>query len=156
MAAHGSGSHTADGVNRRVSVSEVAGWLSDDSKVRVAGVDADGILRGKIMDKDKFLSSIAGGFGMSSAIFAWDIHDAMFPADTIAGTEIDGFADFVAHPDLSSYRRLPSEDNIPFFLLNFSVDGEPMFACPRNLLRGVCADLAAVGLRARAGGVFVS
>ncbi|KAJ3955567.1 hypothetical protein N0V92_007919 [Colletotrichum tropicale] len=107
--------------------------LANDEKVRVAGVDADGILRGKIMDKEKFLSCITGGFGMSSAIFAWDIHDVLFTTETKIATSEDGFADFVAFPDLSSFRRLPTEDDIPFFLLSFAVGNDPVFACPRGM-----------------------
>ncbi|KXH27468.1 glutamine synthetase [Colletotrichum salicis] len=86
-------------------------------KLRVAGVDADGVLRGKIMSKEKFLSSISTGFGMSSAIFAWDIHDVLFTTKTEIARGEDGFADFIAYLDLASFRRLPTEDNIPFFLL---------------------------------------
>ena len=37
--------------------------LKDDNKVKVAGIDADGVLRGKVMSKDKFLSALKSGFG---------------------------------------------------------------------------------------------
>jgi glutamine synthetase len=40
--------------------------------VKVAGVDLDGILRGKYMAKDKFFSAVKGGFGFCSVIFGWD------------------------------------------------------------------------------------
>ncbi|KAF4833895.1 Type-1 glutamine synthetase 2 [Colletotrichum tropicale] len=43
--------------------------LANDEKVKVAGVDADVILRGKIMDREKFLSSISSGFGMMELEF---------------------------------------------------------------------------------------
>jgi len=37
------------------------------------GVDVDGVLRGKIMSKDKFLSSAKGdGFNFCSVIYGWD------------------------------------------------------------------------------------
>ncbi|KAI8214277.1 Type-1 glutamine synthetase 2 [Colletotrichum sp. SAR 10_76] len=126
--------------------------LANDEKVRVAGVDADGILRGKIMDKEKFLSTISSGFGMSSAIFAWDIHDVLFTTETKIATSEDGFADFVAYPDLSSFRRLPTEDNIPFFLLSFAVGGKPVFACPRSMIGQLCDKLAEAECKALAGG----
>lgn len=39
--------------------------LAADEKVRVAGIDIDGILRGKILSKEKFLGSLkSGGLGM--------------------------------------------------------------------------------------------
>jgi len=37
--------------------------LQNDIKVKVAGVDADGVMRGKVMAKDKFLSAAKSGFG---------------------------------------------------------------------------------------------
>jgi glutamine synthetase len=36
-------------------------------------VDVDGVLRGKIMSKEKFLSTVKGtGFGFCSVIYGWD------------------------------------------------------------------------------------
>lgn len=37
--------------------------LVNDTKIKVAAVDIDGILRGKIMHKDKFLHVAESGFG---------------------------------------------------------------------------------------------
>lgn len=37
--------------------------LANDTKIKVAAVDIDGILRGKIMHKDKFLHVAESGFG---------------------------------------------------------------------------------------------
>ena len=37
--------------------------LKDDNKVKVAGIDADGVIRGKVMAKDKFISAVRSGFG---------------------------------------------------------------------------------------------
>jgi glutamine synthetase len=51
--------------------------LADDTSVKVAGIDVDGILRGKLMSKKKFLSIAKEGFGFCSVIFGWDMHDAM-------------------------------------------------------------------------------
>ena len=38
------------------SYDELEKLLADDFKIKVAGIDVDGILRGKVMQKDKFLS----------------------------------------------------------------------------------------------------
>ncbi|KAJ0359204.1 hypothetical protein COL154_008476 [Colletotrichum chrysophilum] len=57
------------------TVDNIEAILANDEKVRVAGVDADGILRGKIMDKEKFLSCITGGFGMTSKKYFHEIFD---------------------------------------------------------------------------------
>jgi len=37
--------------------------LEKDTKVKVAGIDADGVMRGKIMSKEKFMSAAKSGFG---------------------------------------------------------------------------------------------
>lgn len=45
------------------TLEELEAELQDDIKVKVAGVDADGVMRGKVMAKDKFLSAAKSGFG---------------------------------------------------------------------------------------------
>ncbi|TPX12994.1 uncharacterized protein E0L32_006639 [Thyridium curvatum] len=134
-----------------IAAAEIETLLKDDTKVRVAGIDADGILRGKVMAKEKFLASAKSGFGMSSAIFGWDMHDALYTTETAITSPEDGYADFIAHPDLNSFRRLPFEDNIPFFLLNFSVDEKPVHACARSSMRSLTRQLRDGGFRALAG-----
>lgn len=51
---------------------------SKSGVVKVAGVDLDGILRGKYMAKDKFFSAVKNGFGFCSVIFGWD-SGGMYP-----------------------------------------------------------------------------
>lgn len=132
----------------------IASLLANDRKVKVAGVDADGILRGKIMSKDKFLSSVENGFAMSSAVFGWDMHDELYSSQTTIATADDGYCDFVAHPDLASFRRLPFEENIPFFLVSFSNGGKSVSACGRSMIKSLGDDLAQAGFRAMAGGTI--
>jgi glutamine synthetase len=48
---------------RLTSIEALETELHEDTKVKVAGIDADGVLRGKIMAKDKFLSAAKSGFG---------------------------------------------------------------------------------------------
>lgn len=45
------------------TIEDVENALRSDTKVKVAGIDADGILRGKVVAKDKFLSATKSGFG---------------------------------------------------------------------------------------------
>ena len=61
--------------------------LEKDTKIKVAGVDVDGILRGKIMSKGKFLSVVKDGFGFCSVIFGWGMshpHLGFYTVDTQA------------------------------------------------------------------------
>ena len=48
---------------RIATVEELEAELRDDIKVKVAGIDADGVMRGKVMAKDKFMSAARSGFG---------------------------------------------------------------------------------------------
>jgi glutamine synthetase len=45
------------------TLEDVEAELQNDIKVKVAGIDADGVMRGKVMAKDKFLSAAKSGFG---------------------------------------------------------------------------------------------
>ena len=126
--------------------------LRDDKRVKVAGVDCDGILRGKIMAKDKFLSSITTGFGMSSAVYGWDMHDVLYTTENNITSSETGYADFLAFPDLESFRRIPWEKNVPFFLLQFRDQGEPVSADGRSLLQIARQKAADNGWKALAGG----
>ena len=128
--------------------------LKDDSKVKVAGVDIDGILRGKLMSKKKFLSIAKDGFGFCSVIFGWDMHDQTYFKELKISNAENGYRDIIAIPDLSSFRRIPWEDNVPFFLVGFMDPDtrEPVSACPRGLLNTASAQLEKEGLQAMAGG----
>lgn len=128
--------------------------LQHDTKVKLAGVDVDGILRGKLMSKKKFLSIAADGFGFCSVIFGWDMHDKTYFKELTISNKENGYRDLIAIPDLSSFRRIPWEDNVPFFLISFldPETKEPICACPRGLLRTVVGKLEPRGLTAMAGG----
>jgi hypothetical protein len=46
-----------------LTLENLAEVLANDTKIKIAAVDIDGLLRGKIMHKDKFLSVVKDGFG---------------------------------------------------------------------------------------------
>ncbi|KAK4064177.1 uncharacterized protein Triagg1_9156 [Trichoderma aggressivum f. europaeum] len=119
--------------NEDATISQFKRLLANDTKVKIAGIDCDGILRGKIMNKSKFLSSLKGGCGMSSAIFGWDMHDLLYSEESNLTSAKTGYADFNAVVDLESMRRLPFEDDIPFFLLRFFLAEQSVVADGRGL-----------------------
>ena len=128
--------------------------LKNDTKVKVAGVDVDGVLRGKLMAKKKFLSIAADGFGFCSVIFGWDMHDQTYFKELKISNKDNGYRDIIAVPDLSSFRRIPWEDNVPFFLVSFNdpdTDGR-LSACPRSLLSTAVEKVESKGMVALAGG----
>jgi glutamine synthetase len=141
-----------------VTAANVAEILQNDRMVKVAGIDVDGQLRGKLMKKSKFLSIVSEGFGFCSVIFGWDQHDMTYYKELSISNKENGYRDLVAVPDLSSFRRIPWENNVPFFLVSFLDPDtrEPVCACPRGLLKSVSAKAEAAGYRAMAGGMFIN
>ncbi|KAJ7582961.1 hypothetical protein C8J56DRAFT_865313 [Mycena floridula] len=126
------------------SLKELETLLVDDIKVKVAGIDVDGVLRGKYMSKSKFLSAAStDGFGFCSVIFGWDIHDTVYSKELLISNKSNGYRDVIAVIDLSTYRRIPWEDNVPFFLVSFldPETREPLVVDPRGILK-ITADRA--------------
>lgn len=137
-----------------VTLAGIINALEHDTKVKLAGIDVDGILRGKLVSKKKFLSIAEEGFGFCSVIFGWDMHDRTYFRELAISTKENGYRDLVAIPDLKSFRRIPWENNVPFFLVSF-YDPEtkaPISACPRGLLRRTVRKIEKEGFKAMAGG----
>ncbi|KAG0338152.1 hypothetical protein BG004_007340 [Podila humilis] len=130
--------------------------LENDVRVKVAGVDLDGILRGKVMARTKFLSILESGFGFCSVIFGWDMHDKTYAEELSVSNAANGYGDIIAIPDLTTYRRIPWENNIPFFLLSFYDPStrEPLAVCPRGVLKTMTDKLATFGWEAMCGVEF--
>ncbi|KAL4898694.1 hypothetical protein BDV59DRAFT_8281 [Aspergillus ambiguus] len=139
-----------------VTLDNIASILQDDSRVKLAGIDVDGILRGKLVSKKKFLSIVADGFGFCSVIFGWDMHDRTYYRELAVSNKENGYRDIIAIPDLSSFRRIPWENDIPFFLVSFYDPDtmRPLCACPRGLLRDAVSKPEAAEYRAMAGAEY--
>jgi glutamine synthetase len=137
-----------------LTLDNLADALEHDTKIKLAGVDIDGILRGKLVSKKKFLSVAKDGFGFCSVLFGWDMHDMTYFRELKISNAENGYKDLVAKIDLSSYRRIPWEDNVPFFLVSFfdAETGQAVSACPRSLLRTAVAKAEKAGYSAMAGG----
>lgn len=141
--------------SEKITAESLPRILENDTKVKVAGIDVDGILRGKLVSKSKFLSIATSGFGFCSVIFGWDMHDQTYLKELKISNNENGYRDLLAVPDLSSFRRIPWENNVPFFLISF-LDPDtraPLFACPRSLLKLQLDKIQAKGLGAMAGGM---
>lgn len=137
-----------------ISLESLEERLYNDTKVKLAGVDVDGILRGKLVSKEKFLSIAKSGFGFCSVIFGWDMHDQTYFKELKISNAENGYHDLIAVPDMSSFRRIPWENNVPFFLVSFfdPDTGKPVSACPRGILKTALEKLQSKGLGAMAGG----
>jgi len=104
-------------------------------KVKIAYADIDGILRGKYISTDKFLSVADGGTSVCDVIFGWDAGDAVYDHVKFTGWHT-GYPDAQARIDLTTFRKIPWEGDIPFFLGEL-VQEKGHSVCPRQLLRGV-------------------
>lgn len=135
------------------SVHDLKKLLQFDIKVKVAGVDVDGVLRGKYMSKEKFLSAASNGFGFCSVIFGWDIQDAVYNRELLVSNRRNGYRDVIATIDLTTFRRIPWEDNVPFFLISFldPETKEPLVVDPRSVLKKATNQANESGFRCYAG-----
>lgn len=136
-----------------LSLEDLPELLKNDNGVKVAGCDIDGVMRGKLMSKKKFLSVASSGFGFCSVIFGWDMHDQTYFRELKISNRENGYRDLLAQIDLSSFRRIPWENNVPFFLISFrEPSGESLSACPRSLLERASKKIEDQGISALAGG----
>lgn len=137
------------------TLDNLARILDADTKVKLAGVDVDGVLRGKLVSKKKFLGIAKEGFGFCSVIFGWDMHDQTYFRELAISNAENGYHDIIAIPDLSSFRRIPWEDNVPFFLVSFFDPDtmKPVSVCPRGVLKTAVEKLKEKGIGAMAGGM---
>ena len=136
-----------------ITQENVASVLANDQWVKVAGIDVDGVLRGKVISIKKFLSIVKSGFGFCSVIFGWDLHDKTYVKELAISNQQNGYRDLLAIVDLTSFRRIPWEssggnegqDRMPFFLVYFtdSLTNDPIAPCPRSLLKTVSDKLKA-------------
>jgi glutamine synthetase len=136
---------------------------SPANRVKVAITDLDGILRGKFISKDKFLSAAApagGGFGFCDVVFGWDSNDACYDNAKLTGWH-KGFPDALVRLDLATQRAVPWDNNVPFFLGEFVWQGpkgktaeEPYPLCPRQLLKRVLRRAEKLGVRPMCGMEF--
>ncbi|MEZ0540921.1 glutamine synthetase family protein [Fibrella arboris] len=122
----------------------------DIPKIKFAFADIDGILRGKIISREKFRAGLRDGYGFCDVVFGWDSHDVAYDNGTITGWHT-GYPDRPVRIDLGTFRQLPWEGDLPFFLADFSggdTGRQDVPACPRSLMKRVAAQATAMGYRA--------
>lgn len=116
-------------------------------KVKYAVTDIDGVLRGKVVHVDKFLSSLECGSGFCDVVLGWDSSDKLYEDSQLTGWHT-GYPDGACAIDPESFRTIPWEDGMPFFLGEFTPNTPASQICPRNLLKRVKSRAKAMGLDA--------
>lgn len=93
--------------------------------------------------------------GLTSTLFIRDMHDQTYFKELKISNAENGYRDITAEVDLSSFRRIPWENNIPFFLVSFrEPEGGKLSACPRSLLETQVEKIQSKGVGALAGGQY--
>jgi glutamine synthetase len=83
----------------------------------------------------------------------WDVHDVVYSRELLISNKANGYRDVIAEIDLSTYRRIPWEGNVPFFLVSF-LDPDtrkPLSVCPRGVVSLVAQKSEALGWTPMAG-----
>lgn len=115
-------------------------------RVKFAVVDMDGILRGKSISKTKFFKSLDDNIGVCNVIFGWDSNDAVYNNSKVTGWHT-GYPDSMASIDLSTFRKIPWDKEIPFFLGDFHASEELAGVCPRTLLKKIAGQSEKMGFK---------
>jgi len=107
------------------------------SHVKVGIFDIDGIMRGKYMSKEKFLSSLDNGFAFCDVVLGWDVNDQLYgnaAKESFTGWHT-GYPDAPVRVVPESCREIPFEKGMLLFIGEF--EQQAAVVCPRNLLHRV-------------------
>ena len=102
--------------------------------VKIGVFDTDGILRGKYLNRAKFLSGLKKDIGFCDVVLGWDSNDQLYDNTKFTGWH-------TAYPDATvrilpgTQREIPFEPKTALYLAEFSVLAEAV--CPRSTLRRV-------------------
>lgn len=113
------------------------------SHVKVGLFDNDGVMRGKYMSRDKFLSSLDKGFAFCDVVLGWDVKDQLYDNVQYTGWHT-GYPDAPVRILPDSCRDIPFEDGMLLFLAEFADGAESV--CPRAALRCVVEKARGMGL----------
>ena len=121
------------------------------SHIKVGVFDIDGVMRGKYMSRDKFLSSLKSGYGFCDVVLGWDSDDVLYDNTRFTGWH-------TAYPDAAvrllphTMRLMPHEGDIPLVLSEFTGPAEAI--CPRGVLRRMLKRAEDMGYKVKAAAEF--
>jgi glutamine synthetase len=119
-----------------MTIKEIIQYVKEhpSGKVKIAVTDIDGVLRGKYISTEKFFSVLDGRVGFCDVVFGWDMNDAAYDNVKFTGWHT-GYPDAPVKIDINTFRKIPWEDDLPFFLGDFIDEkNEQLYVCPRQLL----------------------
>ncbi|MDR1859724.1 MAG: glutamine synthetase family protein [Bacteroidales bacterium] len=113
-------------------------------RVKYAIADIDGVLRAKVISREKFRSAMSNDVAFCDVLFGWDVADTCYDNSRFAGWHT-GYPDHKASIDPATFRTVPWDDGLPYFLADFSRDAN--VPCPRAQLRKIAAKCEELGFR---------
>ncbi|MEP4377472.1 MAG: glutamine synthetase [Alphaproteobacteria bacterium] len=116
--------------------------------VKVGLTDIDGLMRGKYMHREKFLTALDSGFGFCDVVLGWDINDQLYDNSHYTGWHT-GFPDAPVRIIPETGRQIPFEDDCWMFLCEFADPASEI--CPRGVLGRVLEKAAGMGFGVSAG-----
>ncbi|MCX6336839.1 MAG: glutamine synthetase [Bacteroidetes bacterium] len=134
-----------------MSTEQIIEYVSNhpSGRVKVAVTDIDGVLRGKYISSEKFLLAVTGNLGFCDVIFGWDMADQAYDNNSFTGWH-SGYPDAKVKLSINSFRKIPWENDLPFFLGEFvDAKGNALEICPRQLLQKIIANATAAGFEAK-------
>ena len=79
--------------------------------IKVGLFDIDGVMRGKYMQRDKFLSALEGGFGFCDAVLDWNSNDQLYDNVSVTGWHT-GYGDAKVRIIPESCREYPQRKGL--------------------------------------------
>jgi glutamine synthetase len=119
--------------------------------VKVGVFDTDGILRGKYLARDKFLSVLDKGLGFCDVVLGWDSNDQLYDNVKFTGWHT-AYPDAMVRVLPGTRRDIPFEPKTALFLAEFAGTAEAV--CPRGTLRRVLERAAGMGFGVSAAAEF--
>ena len=126
--------------NLRLHMTDINEWTEKikalpSHQIMYAVTDIDGVLRGKLISKDKLLTGLQEKSGFCNVIFGWDVADAVYDNTMLSGWHT-GYPDALATIDVNTFRTIPWNEDTPLFLADFS-ESNLAAVCPRTLLKKI-------------------
>lgn len=130
-----------------MNIQDLKEYMQQQNKeqIKFAFADIDGVLRGKVISKQKFFDTLEQGVGFCDVVFGWDSNDQAYDNVKFTGWHT-GYPDSTAHLDLTTFRKIPWQNDLIFFLADFSAANVP--GCSRTLLKKIQSSCKEMGFRA--------